>query len=147
MRGGHDDGTACRASQCRHDCISVPHHKIPEGEIDNKSLIQIENDARKAAAQLVSDTGAQNAVKQIIDQDLLDALDQNLKNARNRVRRALLDVRNTPNQKDQEIAIARAEVCNTLQTIKDWNGGNLPSAVLDALWQSNRCDQFLAGPP
>lgn len=102
-------------------------------------LLQIEAAAAESSARLADDEDAQAAISKVIDDDLLDALEHNIRRAKDRLKKALGDVRNTPNQRDQEVEIARAEICSTLQTIKDFNGGDLPTKELQSLWDSNNC--------
>jgi hypothetical protein len=77
---------------------------------------------------------AQELLDESIDQDILLAFTQNINNHKKRFIDAITDIRNNPQQKEQEEAIARKAICKELNMAKNCNGGKIPK-VLDKFLQ------------
>jgi len=91
-----------------------------------------------AAAAASVQTGQK--LDMVIGKGLLDSARENVVRQEHRFQGSIIDIRYTPAQKDQEARIARAEICSTLQLIKDHNNGVLPDEELDRMWTSYRCN-------
>lgn len=97
--------------------------------------------AGEEGARRVSREGLADTVVRIISRHILDNARKKIDRAERRFGDAIADIRNTPQQVDQEAQIAKAEVCAMLQLIRDHNGNDLPDKELEDLWVQFRCDQ------
>lgn len=80
----------------------------------------------------------------IISKSFLDSAIERIERAEDRFGKAIQDRRYTPAQLDQEADIAKIEVCEMLQLIKDHNEGQLPESqndYLDSMSRQFKCDE------
>lgn len=86
---------------------------------------------------------ANNSISQIdkiIDDDLLNVMNQNIKIASKRLIDAFNDPSNNNQERDKESMIARSVICRELKRIMNYNNGNLPNGELENMWISHGCN-------
>lgn len=95
-------------------------------------------EAKETAVAVTEEEVKEITEQLIISPGLLNKAVQGIKAAEKRLEEAISDIRYTPAQLDQEIEVAKAEICSNLQFIKDHNGDKLPY-IVDRYWLSYKC--------
>lgn len=112
---------------------------IDAGNTTKEELNKIVTDAEKKSAQKKDDAkkAAQDLRIDSFDEDMQKIITEKIKSAKSNWKKALMDCADLP-----EAALAtdklRSEVCGTLRTIKQINGGVLPVSWYK-LWTDNQC--------
>lgn len=104
-------------------------------ELDEAKREQIA-DAAQEGGESVTEQDRRTVANLIINPDLLEAMAEEMQGAEARFTAAVRDVRYTPAQVDQELAIARATICKHLGIIRDLNNRELPEGTMQNLWSS-----------
>lgn len=90
----------------------------------------------RAASPLKTGT---KVVSQVIDDELLTAMNATLATHHEALIRAFEDSSINESQRALRVEAARTAICQTLQQIRHFNNQNLPTRRLEKLWASNRC--------
>ena len=80
----------------------------------------------------------QKKVAEVIDPDLLKALQREIDSQNERLIHALSSHDVSDNEKDKAVEAARLQICHFLKQVLNFNDGVLPTKRLQNLWASNR---------
>lgn len=83
----------------------------------------------------------QKKVAEIIDVNLLQALQQEIESQNNRLIHVFSSKGVSEKEKEREVEAARLKICHFLNQVMNFNEGELPTKRLQNLWASNRCNQ------
>jgi len=81
----------------------------------------------------------QKKVAEVIDPDLLKALQRQIDLQNERLIHALRSRGVSDNEKAKEVEAARLQICHFLKQVLNFNDEVLPTKRLENLWTSNRC--------
>ena len=81
----------------------------------------------------------QKKVAEVIDPDLLKALQREIDSQNERLIHALSSQDVSDNEKEKAVEAARLQICHFLKQVLNFNDGVLPTKRLQNLWTSNRC--------
>ena len=81
----------------------------------------------------------QKKVAEVIDPDLLKALQREIDAQNERLIHALGSREVSEKEKAKEVEAARLQICHFLNQVLNFNDGVLPTRRLQNLWASNRC--------
>lgn len=81
----------------------------------------------------------QKKVAEVIDPDLLKALQKEIDSQNERLIYVLSSHQVSEHEKAKEVEAARLKICYFLKQVLNFNNGVLPTKRLQNLWVSNRC--------